>query len=117
LSRYFDPVSNPDNVFFSVPVNFLVILAPGLEYRFSPGWSGQFSLGYNHISNGGQRQPNKGMNYPMVGVGLNHFVSSGELPQYTGAAFSPSWEFYADVGYSSRDAAWALERRPVFSLG
>src|SRR5690606_38922491 len=114
----FDPVSNPSNIFFSVPVNFLVFLASSMEYRFSPAWSGQFSLSYNHISNGGQKQPNKGINYPMVGFGVNHFFSPpAELPRYSAGAFSPSWEYYADAGFSSRDAAWALERRPVFTLG
>ena len=116
LSKVYDPETNPSNVFFSVPVNFLVFLAPKLEYRFSPDWSGQLTFSYKHISNGGQNQPNKGMNYPMIGVGVNHYLSPGELPHHTGTAFSPSWGFYADAAYTSREAEWASGRRPVVSL-
>lgn len=116
LSRHFDPVSNPENIFFSVPVNFLVFLAPGLEYRFASDWSGQVSVSYNHISNGGQKQPNKGMNYPMIGVGVNHFISPRQLPYYNNPGFSASWKYYADLGYSNKQGVENSGRRPVFVL-
>jgi hypothetical protein len=32
-------------------------------------------LRYNHISNGGIKKPNKGMNFPMVTIGLNRYLS------------------------------------------
>jgi hypothetical protein len=116
LNRFFDPEANPKNIFFSAPVNFLVFLAPTLEYRFTPQLSGKFFLAYNHISNGGQKQPNKGMNYPMAGVGLNHHLSPADLPQYPKSSFANNWKYYAEASYTSREALWALERKPVVSL-
>src|SRR5690606_35741573 len=74
LDQVYDPVTNPENIFFSNHLSFKIFLAPSLEYRFSPKWSGQLYFTYNHISNGGQRQPNKGMNYPMAGIGVYHYL-------------------------------------------
>src|SRR5690606_17144357 len=61
--------------------------------------------------------PNKGMNYPMVGIGIQHYIAPGGLPTYASSLLSPSWEFYANAAYSNREAEWAMERRPVFNLG
>ena len=116
LNRVYDSQTNPKNRFFSVPISFLLSVSPTMEYRLSPKWSGQFFLTYNHISNGGQRQPNKGMNYPMVGIGLNHYLSSPDLPRHSSVAFSRSWEYYAEAGYTSKSAEWANERKPVISF-
>lgn len=116
LSRVFDSETNAQNIFFSVPVNFLLFIAPTLEYRFAPKWSGQLFLTYNHISNGGQSQPNKGMNFPMVGIGLNHYLSSQELPNHSRSIFSPSWEYYAEAAYTNKEAAWKPGRSPVISI-
>lgn len=116
LNRVFDSQTNPENKFFSVPVSFLLSIAPTMEYRFSPEWSGQFFLTYNHISNGGRRQPNKGMNYPMGGIGLNHYLSHHDLPRHSGTVFSRNWEYYAEAGYTSKNAEWASDRKPALSL-
>ncbi|MEX2592043.1 MAG: acyloxyacyl hydrolase [Anditalea sp.] len=116
LSKVFDPETNPMNAFFSVPVSFLVSIAPTLEYRFAPRWSGQLFLTYNHISNGGQSQPNRGMNYPMVGIGLNHYLSRKDLPSHSRSSFSPSWKYYGEAAYTNKEAVWTLGRKPVLSL-
>lgn len=116
LNRVYEPESNPKNTFFSAPISFLVFIAPTLEYRFSHKWSGQVLLTYNHISNGGQSQPNKGMNYPMAGMGLNHYFNPKDLPDYSSSSFSRSWEYYAEAAYTHKNAAWALQRKPVFTL-
>jgi hypothetical protein len=116
LNKVFHPIDNPNNLFFSAPVSFLVFVAPALEYRFAPRWAGQVSFTYNHISNGGQSQPNKGMNYPMLGIGLNHYYHPKELPEYTSDGISQQWKYFMEASYTNKESVWSPERKPVFTL-
>jgi hypothetical protein len=72
LSKVYDAETNPTNQFFSSKLSFTLI--GGL--RFVVPINDQFriegSSWYNHISNGGIKQPNKGMNYPTFSLGLNY---------------------------------------------
>ncbi|MHA7130878.1 acyloxyacyl hydrolase [Algoriphagus namhaensis] len=103
LTRVYDEVENPRNTFFSAPISFLLFLTPKITYDLHPEWALQASLTYNHISNGGQRQPNRGMNFPMLGLGLLHYTRRAELPRYKKADLIRKWAFYADLGFNTRD--------------
>jgi hypothetical protein len=102
LTRVFDPVENPRNTFFSAPVSFLLTLSPKLTYDLNDQWSFLGSLSYHHISNGGQQQPNRGMNFPMLGLGLVFFTNRSELPFYEKTSTPHRWYFYADLAINSR---------------
>lgn len=116
LDKVYDPVTNPDNIFFSNPLSFKIFLAPTLGYRFSPEWSGQLFFTYNHISNGGQSQPNKGMNYPMAGIGVYHYLRHEKMPDHSASTVPQDWEFYLEASYTSKQASWSDKRKPAFSL-
>ena len=84
LSKPHDPVSNPDNLSYSLHWEFPVVLAAGVNHFVSPEISVKLSLRYNHISNGGIHLPNKGINYPTAGLGLDYYpksVSFSERPK------------------------------------
>jgi hypothetical protein len=72
VSRYYHPVENPQNLFFSLPVNFWVMLNPGIHYQWNERWQYSLAFNYNHISNGGMKNPNKGMNFPSWNVGIRY---------------------------------------------
>lgn len=116
LTRVFDVENNPSNIFFGVPWNFLLYIAPTLAYRFTPRWALQAFVTYNHISNGGRKQPNKGMNFPMAGIGLSHYISSAALPSYSKVSFIKRWQYYAEAAFSHKEAEWAKGRKPVMAL-
>lgn len=116
LNKVHDPVDNPDNMFFSQPLSFLLFVAPTLEYRISPDWSAQLELSYNHISNGGRKQPNKGINFPAISLGATRFLSSQTLPQYAKSPVSPAWQFYAEAGFTSKGRDGGSGRGAVLSL-
>ncbi|WP_083836552.1 acyloxyacyl hydrolase [Nitritalea halalkaliphila] len=97
LNRLFDPETNPDNTFFSAPVSFLLYTSPTLSYQLGAQWGLSAAFNYHHISNGGQRQPNRGMNYPMWGLGLRYFPSG-----------HPTWERHQAVD-APRTWLWAVE--------
>ncbi|GMQ24101.1 hypothetical protein Aoki45_07830 [Algoriphagus sp. oki45] len=115
LTRVYDPIENPRNTFFSAPVSFLIFLAPKISYQLSEKWEFQASLNYSHISNGGQRQPNRGMNFPMLGLGMVHYTRRGALNEFEKTKTVKDWEFYLDLGFNTQDAGEDT-RKPNFVL-
>ncbi|MGF1533752.1 MAG: acyloxyacyl hydrolase [Bernardetiaceae bacterium] len=82
LDRIYDPITNPENLFYSARVSFLLLVNANLRYRLSPRWALQLSSNYNHISNGGLREPNKGINYPTLSLGLDYSLRPQPFPTY-----------------------------------
>lgn len=71
LTRLYHAQDNPTNLFFSFPLSLWAMLNAHAHYRFSPQWEASLGFNYNHISNGGMRNPNKGMNFPTLNAGLS----------------------------------------------
>jgi hypothetical protein len=80
LNKIYDEDSNPENLFFSSPVSFIGLVNVSINYKLSPKWSFNFTGHYNHISNGGMKKPNKGMNFPTLSLGADYSPSSFTLP-------------------------------------
>jgi hypothetical protein len=72
LSRVFDARTNPRNTFFSTPLNAFLALSARTHLQINPHLQVTIAGNYNHISNGGTRQPNRGMNFPSVSAGLTY---------------------------------------------
>ena len=74
-----DPVENPDNLSYSTYLAFPLQLGGSAHFRIHPRWLLNTTLVYNHFSNGGVRQPNKGINWPSVGVGMAYYLEDFEF--------------------------------------
>jgi len=72
-TRFYDKDENPLNQFFSTSLNFPLFVELRFKYRVAGRTYMTLSGCYNHISNGGFKQPNKGMNFPTVAIGLENF--------------------------------------------
>lgn len=116
LSNVYNPTFNPENTFFSAPVSFLIFVSPKIEYHVSEKWSAQMTFHYNHISNGGQSKPNKGMNYPMLGLGVNYYLQRASLPDYPKRDITSPWSWLLETGITHRQAQWRSGRLPTISL-
>lgn len=68
----YDPEDNPLNLFFSTKINFPLYLNLRFKYKIQDRTFITLSACYNHISNGGFKQPNKGMNFPTLSLGVEH---------------------------------------------
>lgn len=93
LTRPYDPTENPDNLFYSSPVSFMAMVNAYAGYRITPSWEVIAGFNYNHISNGGMKQPNKGINFPTWSLGALY-------------SFKPMV-----IGRPVRDEAWREEAR------
>lgn len=72
LSNPYHSSTNPNNQSYSTRINSFLLLDVGLNYRISDKISINASTGFNHTSNGGIKEPNKGINFPTVGIGIDY---------------------------------------------
>ncbi|TRX60834.1 acyloxyacyl hydrolase [Fulvivirga sp. M361] len=79
LDKVHDEVSNPDNTFYSSPISFLLLMNFNINYRITNQYTASITAQYNHISNGGMKQPNKGMNFPTFGLGISYSPNPTKL--------------------------------------
>lgn len=82
LNNPYDSLSNPGNQSYSTRVSAYLLVGVGVWVRLSEQWWLNPSLNYQHISNGGTRDPNKGINWPTAGLAVSYQPSS--RPWYTG---------------------------------
>ncbi len=80
LTRIFDPQTNPQNTFFGASLNGWLSVSAATHIRLSNHLQATVSANYNHISNGGSRQPNRGMNFPTASVGLIYTLRPMPFP-------------------------------------
>ncbi len=80
-SKPHHPDRNPDNQSYSTYVAFPLQLGGALHYRFTERWKADLNLVFNHISNGGMKEPNKGINWPTVGIGLSRYMTVPKFPE------------------------------------
>jgi hypothetical protein len=82
LSKVYNEDTNPRNQFFSAPLSFIGLINVGFNYRVEDTWVLQLAASYNHISNGGSREPNKGMNFPTVSLGVEKHLQALKFPSH-----------------------------------
>jgi hypothetical protein len=74
LNMPYDPVTNPNNLSYSTRFSFNLSTGVHLNVAISTQTQLQLAANYNHISNGGIKEPNKGINYPTASVGIIYFT-------------------------------------------
>ncbi|HEU4860069.1 MAG TPA: acyloxyacyl hydrolase [Chitinophagaceae bacterium] len=70
LTNPFDSVHNPTNQSYSSAIGGYLLLGIGFSYLINKQWWLNTTINYQHISNGGLRQPNKGINWPTAGFSV-----------------------------------------------
>ena len=79
MDRPYDEETNPNNLAYSTYVAFPLALGIGFNYRIDKHWNIRLGGNYNHISNGGIKNPNKGLNWPTGHIGVDYSISPVEL--------------------------------------
>lgn len=72
LTNPFDTLKNPANRSYSTKLSAYLSLGVGVWFRLDRHWWLNASANFNHESNGGLRQPNKGINWPTAGIALSY---------------------------------------------
>ncbi len=83
LSNPYHANSNPTNRSYSLPISIYVGLGVGVQYAFTKQFQLSLVGNYLHISNGGIKDPNKGINWPTANIRLTYNPAHNELPNFT----------------------------------
>ena len=88
LTKVYNADTNPENLFYGSPISFFLMLNLNLYYSISPSWRASITGQFSHISNGGTKWPNYGMNYPTLAVGLDYNINPQQLSRRTSSPFT-----------------------------
>ncbi len=80
LDKPHDEIHNPGNIVYSTSVSFPLMTGVSLFYALSDDWSVGLSAMFQHISNGGTNQPNLGVNYTTLGIGISRKLDAQSVP-------------------------------------
>ncbi|MBI3218847.1 MAG: acyloxyacyl hydrolase [Bacteroidetes bacterium] len=67
--------SNPNNKLYSLPVSAFLALGGGIRWQLTKHLAAQTAVAFNHASNGGWKDPNNGLNWPVLSVGVEYSPS------------------------------------------
>jgi hypothetical protein len=70
LNKTYHPLTNPENLFFSTPISFFLNAGAQVNYKLNQQVLINIGMQYQHLSNGGIKMPNKGMNFISLNTGL-----------------------------------------------
>ncbi len=118
VTKVYDLVSNPKNNAMSSHLNVIVQMSLNYRRSFEKTEIG-FGVGLNHFSNGANKLPNLGLNYPMVNLTfgrIGSLVKSKSKPFYTDAWQAP-WCFGSNFIFSVKEVFPSGGKKyPVFAL-
>lgn len=81
LSNPYNEITNPENSCYSTHFSYVLLLSGTLNYKLSDNLLLNITANYNHISNGGVKMPNKGLNYPSFSLGLDYSFDPLMFPE------------------------------------
>jgi hypothetical protein len=88
-SQPYNAETNPLNLSYSTPVSAFVMIGLGLGYTLNDQWKLGLQARYNHVSNGGFREPNKGLNYPSLNIMADYALKPFALIAKAKQPFNP----------------------------
>ena len=78
-SQPHDKEDNPDNLSYSTYLAFPLQLGVAAHFKINESWTMDLQGVLNHISNGGLNEPNKGINWPTIGLGVSRYFTVPEF--------------------------------------
>lgn len=80
MSHPYDPEDNQKNLTYSTHLAFPLFGGGSVYYFFNKQWAMKATASFQHISNGGIQQPNLGINYPVIAIGVEHTNKYYSIP-------------------------------------
>jgi hypothetical protein len=119
LTNPYHPINNPNNNSYSLPVSVFLQLGLSVNYKISKQLHTNFSVNYMHISNGGIKDPNKGINWPTASLGINYQLNDTEFKKQNYSRAKPIKKFGRfDAGvYSSSKIVAKGDKQRYFVPG
>lgn len=116
LTEIYNADSNPTNLFFGSSISGFLMVGFSAHYNLTKNWNINLGFHYNHISNGGLQQPNKGMNFPTANAGVEYNLNPVNLnPRKTKASVDRRLHGYVGV-FANRQTVESTDTEPLVNL-
>ena len=112
LDKVFDHSANPDAIFFSAKTSFILGLSVNASWHVTKNWKLITGVQFNHISNGGRKEPNEGMNLPGANFGLSYTINPQPLQLKPRESFTSKTISLVAHGFGNAQVAWASNQGP-----
>ncbi len=121
LDKLYDSLTNRENVFFSTNLSFALGVGANASFRLSDRIYIKTGFQLNHISNGGRKDPNDGMNFAGFQAVLEYRLQTLSLPQQKKERFTDKKFGLMVHLFGNQRTAWATptfaeERKLVLGL-
>lgn len=113
LTNPYDSIRNPSNQSYSTAISVYLLLGVGAWYQVADHWKLNLSANYQHISNGGMREPNKGINWLTAGLAVVY--ERNPAPFYKGIRTKE--KFWKAYGIDWTFSLFGTARRDVNDAG
>jgi hypothetical protein len=110
-SNPYNPVSNPENDAYSSHINGYLGLGMSFNFALSNKLQMMMNATYSHFSNGNTKNPNTGMNYPNIGLGLEYQLSAKKVPLGKQLFYKEPWRFDMAVFLCNKSLPTQRDRR------
>jgi len=107
LTKPYDKDTHPENMSYSTHLNYLLSAGGGIRYEVSKNVEAHFLISMNHNSNAALTEPNGGINYPALSLGLGYTFDPIEITPkthpdpYLNAEKKKRWDISLFWGISS----------------
>jgi hypothetical protein len=119
LTNPYHPTRNPDNNSYSLPVSVFLHVGLAVNYQLTKKFGIHAAANYLHISNGGIKDPNKGINWPTANVGIRYQLNDNQFKRQSYAPSKTVSKFRRlDLGlYTSSKIVAKGEKQRLFVPG
>jgi hypothetical protein len=121
LNKVYDSLTNRDAIFFSEKVSFLLALGTAVSFRLNDHVRLKATVQFNHISNGGRKNPNEGLNFPGLGLAVDYTLRPRPLVRrakspFRQNSFGVMMHVFGNRRVAFADGSWPEEGRLVLGL-
>jgi len=117
LNHPYDENTNPQNLTYSSNLSFPLFIGFSTYYFFNSSWAIKNTIAFQHLSNGGIKQPNLGINYPTVSFGLEHALQPYRVPAVpVPQPFTKEKQTSLELGFTLKEDTTHTNNRIVISI-
>ncbi|MBI3483466.1 MAG: acyloxyacyl hydrolase [Bacteroidetes bacterium] len=118
LSKVYDSLTNKESIFFSAKFSYYLAAGLNASYQLNKNLNALAGVQFNHISNGGRRDPNEGMNFPSINFSIDYIINPQKLERRAKEKFNDKiYSLMIHVFGAQRPAQasslWPEEKRMV----
>lgn len=110
-SNPYNKETNPENDAYSSHINGYLGLGMSLNFTLSSKLQMMVNATYSHFSNGNTKNPNTGMNYPNIGIGMEYKLATKKVPLGKMLFYKEPWRFDMAFLVSNKSLPTQRDRR------